>query len=163
MANVVGGNLENNLFEDRSKFKYMLFQLGSEMYGTPILQVREVIENRSPKPVPNSKINFEGVINLRGEVIGVIDLRKILKVEPKQSLSILIFDTAQGVMGAIVDKCIAVAEIPEKDIDESGGVGQREGGDYFLGIGKRETGMVTLIDLSRVPQVLSHATGGANP
>lgn len=150
--------MENNLFEDRSKFKYMLFQLGGETYGTPILQVREVIENRAPKPVPNSNIAFEGVINLRGEVIGVIDLRKVLKVEPKQSLSILIFDTANGVMGAVVDRCTAVAEIPEADIDQTGGVSTREGADYFLGIGKREGGMVTLIDLSRVPQLLNNAT-----
>src|ERR1700733_14388086 len=106
--------LENSLFEDRSKYKYMLFHLGQEVYGTPLLQVREVIENRPSKAVPNSVAAFEGVINLRGEVIGVIDLRKMLKINPAQSLSILVFESSQGLMGAIVDRCIAVAEISEK-------------------------------------------------
>jgi purine-binding chemotaxis protein CheW len=146
--------LENSLFEDRSKFKYMIFQLGNETYGTPLLQVREVIENRASKSVPNSIDAFEGVINLRGEVIGVIDLRKILKVTPAQSLSILVFDSTQGVMGAIVDKCLAVTEIPEKDIEMPSIIGNHVGADYFIGIGKRDDTLVTLIDLAKITRLM---------
>ncbi len=142
--------MENNLFEDRSRFKYMLFQLGGETYGTPLLQVREVIENRASKPVPNSAAAFEGVINLRGEIVGIVDLRKILKIEPQSSLSILVFDAEQGAMGAVVDRCIAVAEILDKDIDQKSNVGGRDGVNFFLGIGKREAGLVTLIDLNKI-------------
>lgn len=148
-ANDEENALENNLFEDRSKFKYMVFLLGGEAYGVPLLQVREVIENRPAKPVPNSLSAFEGVINLRGDVIGILDLRRVLGIEPKQSLSILVFDTEQGVMGAIVDRCTMVTEIPDKDVDRKSNVGH-DGLGYFLGIGKKDGALITLLDLQRV-------------
>lgn len=140
--------MENKLFEDRSKYKYMIFKLGAEVYGTPLLQVREVIENKTPKPVPGTPPAVEGVINLRGEVISVIDLRKLLKIEPMQSLSILVFDSDQGTMGAVVDRCISVTEIFEKDIDQKNSFSKGSAANYFIGIGKTEMGLITLINLS---------------
>ncbi len=147
--------MENTVFEDRAKFKYMIFQLGTEIYGTPLLGVREVIENKAPKPVPNSAAGFEGVINLRGDVIGVVDLRKLLNVKPLQSLSILVFESEMGVLGGIVDRCVAVAEISERDVEKKGNTGKRDGADYFIGVGKLPTGLVTLIDLVKVTKLLS--------
>jgi len=131
----------------------MIFQLGTELYGTPLLSVREVIENRQPKPVPNAAEGFEGVINLRGDVVGVIDLRKMLKLTPKQSLSILVFESEMGTLGGVVDKCIAVLDIPESSIERKG-YQMRDGSDYCLGIGKLSEGLVTLIDLVQVAKRL---------
>jgi purine-binding chemotaxis protein CheW len=143
--------LENSLFENRSKHKYIIFLLGSELYGAPLLEVREVIENKITKPIPDAVPAFEGILNLRGEVIGVLDLRKLLKITPKQSLSILVFDSPKGAMGAIVDRCLSVAEIADKDIEKLGGVSQASGGgNYFIGVGKSDTGLITLINLPAI-------------
>jgi purine-binding chemotaxis protein CheW len=127
----------------------MVFQLGAEVYGTPLLSVREVIENRQPKPVPNTPAGFEGVINLRGDVIGVVDLRKLLGTTPQQSLSILVFESEMGTLGGIVDKCLSVLDIPESNIERKG-IQSREGSEYCLGIAKINEGLVTLIDLVQV-------------
>lgn len=145
--------MENALFEDRAKYKYLIFQLGDEVYGTPLLAVREVIENKEAKAVPNTDPAFEGVINLRGDVIGVVDLRKLLKITPRQSLSILVFESELGTLGGIVDRCLAVTEIPEANVDKKGGLNQ-VGRQYFLGIGKLGDGLVTLIDLVGVTKLL---------
>jgi purine-binding chemotaxis protein CheW len=144
--------LENAVFEDRSKYKYLIFQLGPEIYGTPLLGVREVIENKEAKAVPNSDPAFEGVINLRGDVIGIVDLRKLLKIEPRQSLSILVFESELGTLGGIVDRCMAVTEIPDNQVETKTGLGD---GNYFLGIGKLPDGLVTLIDLVQVSKMLN--------
>lgn len=127
----------------------MVFQLGVEIYGTPLLSVREVIENRHPKPVPNTPAGFEGVINLRGDVIGVIDLRKLLDTTPQQSLSILVFESEMGTLGGIVDKCLSVLDIPEANIERKG-IQSRDGSEYCLGIAKINESLITLIDLIQV-------------
>lgn len=147
--------MEKVIFEDRAKYRYMIFQLGVEIYGTPLLSVREVIENRDSKPVPNSVDGFEGVINLRGDVIGVVDLRKLLKIQPKLSLSILVFETEAGTLGGIVDKCLSVIDIPDSQIERKG-LQTRDGLDYCLGIGKINDGLVTLVDLVKVSKLLGN-------
>ena len=149
--------MENAVFEDRAKYKYLIFLLNDKTYGTPLLNVREVIENKEAKPVPNSDMAFEGVINLRGDVIGVVDLRKILKVEPRQSLSILVFESEMGTLGGIVDRCMSVTEIPESAVDKASSMGKRDGANYLLGIGKTSEGLVTLIDLVQVTKLLNSA------
>lgn len=82
----------------------------------------------------------------------------MLKVKPVQSLSILIFDSHQGVMGAVIDKCLAVAEIPENDIEKTGAMGQHDSSEYFIGIGKRDGSLVTLIDLSKITDLMGAVT-----
>ena len=153
--------MENAEFEDRAKYKYLIFQLGGQNYGTPLLSVREVIENKEAKPVPNSDAAFEGVINLRGDVIGVVDLRKILKIEPRQSLSILVFESEMGTLGGIVDRCLSVTEISDSDVDKASGVTKRDGSGYLIGIGKVPDGLVTLVNLVQVTKMLNGASGQA--
>jgi purine-binding chemotaxis protein CheW len=140
-------------FDDHGKFKYMIFHLGAETYGTPLLGVRKVIENRQAKPVPGTSAAFEGMINLNGDIIGVIDLRKLLGITggPK-ALSILVFETDKGFHGGIVDKCLSVTEIKDADIDRKPFTGA---GEHVLGIGKVNGELVTLIDLSKAAKLLS--------
>lgn len=146
--------------ETNTKTRFLIFRLGQETFGTPLLKVREVVENRSAQAVPNSAAGFEGVINLRGEVIGVIDLRTVLKIPPSESLSILIFDAKDCVMGAIVDRCLSVSEISENEIN-SGFAGTSHGVDakYVIGIGKLQEKLVTLIDLTEIPAILTESNG----
>ena len=147
-------SLEKAQIETGPTARYMIFQMGGETYGTPLLKIREVIENRSTQPVPNSAPSFKGVLNLRGNVVGVIDLRKLLNIEPRESLAILIFESEGATLGAIVDRCLSVSEIRETDIRRIDVGDPAEKEPYFLGIGKIQESLVTLIDLTYMPKLL---------
>lgn len=140
--------------EGGDKAKFLVFKLGSEIFGTPLLSVREVVEFKEAKPIPNAAEGFEGVINLRGEIIGVMDLRKLLKISGEKPRCLLIFESDRGVLGAVVDRVISVTELLAKDIDSKTAVPNKSFGEYFLGIGKTPQNLITLIDLVKVPQLL---------
>lgn len=129
--------------------RYILFRLGEETYGTPIMKVREVTEYKEPKPIPNSMNGFNGVINLRGEVLGVIDLRKILNITSTSCLSFLVFENSGSMLAGMVDRVMSVIDIPEVNIEKSTSKNSTTK-DYYLGIAKLETGLVTLIDLEKI-------------
>ena len=145
--------MENQLSKDTHS-KFLIFNLGNEVYGTPLLSVREVIEYKIPKPVPNTDSSFEGVINLRGEVIGILDLRKIFKVEAPTAACLLVFESEMGVLAAAVDKVVSVTEIKDTNIDHKQSGGKKLDIEYLIGIGKTDQGLVTLIDLIQIPKML---------
>lgn len=141
--------------EAPAKERYLIFRMGSASYGTPLLSVREVIENRPTQPVPNSAPAFQGVINLRGEVVGIVDLRKVMGITPSESLAILIFESEGATLGVIVDRCLAVTEIKTAEIDKEVGGESGAGHPHFLGVGKMDDQLVTLLDLAKVPTLLN--------
>jgi purine-binding chemotaxis protein CheW len=142
------------VLSSESQSKFLIFRLGVEIYGTPLLNVREVIEYKDPKPVPNSDKSFEGVINLRGEVIGILDLRKIFGVEAPPPAALLVFECEMGVLAGAVDKVVSVTEIKDANIDRKQSTGKRNDVEYMIGIGKTDLGLVTLIDLMQIPKML---------
>lgn len=145
--------MENTLSKE-AQSKFLIFKLGEEVYGTPLLNVREVIEYKEPKPVPNSDASFEGVINLRGEVIGIVDLRKIFNVKSAHPACLLVFECELGVLAGAVDKVVSVSEIPANKIDHKGSSGKKSDIEYLIGIGKTDMGLVTLVDLLQIPKLL---------
>ncbi len=132
--------------------RYLLFSLGKEMFGTPLLGVREVVEPLTPKPVPNTRPFFTGVINIRGEIVGVMDLRarfqQIHKGEAGQAM--MVFETATGTEAALVDKIEAVAKISVKNIERQPNIKSSVPAEYLLGIAKEGERLVTLLDLKKV-------------
>lgn len=131
--------------------KYLIFYLGEEMYGTPLTSVREVIEYHEPKPVPNMVGYFEGVINVRGEIIGVVDLRKRFGIKSERKCeSKLIFDTARGPLAAKVDHVEDVATIRADNIEKNPNLKQDVPAEYFIGIGRAEGQLVNLIQLDQL-------------
>lgn len=150
-------NMELFRSEAPAKERYLIFRMGTASYGTPLLSVREVIENRPAQPVPNSAPAFQGVINLRGEVVGIVDLRKVMGIVPAESLAILIFEAEGATLGVIVDRCLAVSEIKTAEIDQKAGGEGSSQHPHFVGVGKINDQLVTLLDLSKVPGLLSVA------
>ncbi len=145
--------MHNEIQEDTGEEqKYILFRLGEELYGTPLLDVREVVEPIEPKPIPNTVRWFRGVINIRGEIVGVVDLRARFgqSTELTAGRALMIFSTAVGPLAGLVDKVDSVARIPESDIERHPNVMSVVGQQYLLGIGKLTDRLVTLIDLARV-------------
>jgi len=133
--------------------KFLTFFLGSEEYGLEILKVHEIIGMMPITRVPRTPQFIRGVINLRGKVIPVVDLRLKFAMESKDQTeeTCIIVVQAQGVeMGIIVDKVSEVLDIAGNDIDDAPYFGADVKTDYLLGIGKAAERVKLLLDIDQV-------------
>ena len=142
--------LEEN-FDESSKNKYLIFRLGGESYGTPLLQIKEVIKMASIKPVPHTVEHFLGVINLRGQIVSVVDLRKKLGIRMGTSGTglILVVDAGTSSIGAVVDSIEAVREIAPEDIDGAPAIETKIDTSHLRGVAKVAGDLIILVDLNR--------------
>jgi purine-binding chemotaxis protein CheW len=133
--------------------KYLTFKLGAEEYGLEILKVREIIGMMDITGVPRTPAYIKGVINLRGKVIPVVDLRLKFGMEPTartdETCTIVVY-VGTVEMGIVVDKVSEVLDIPEKDIEEAPSLGKQVSTDYILGIGKSAGRVKILLDIDKV-------------
>lgn len=130
--------------------RYLLFKVGDEVYGTPLLGVREVVEPQPTKKMPNTVKYFKGLINIRGEIVGVIDLRsRFSQPDDVEGKALIVFDTDAGAVGALVDQVDSVLAIPENVIESNPNVGSVVPIDYVVGIAKLNEMLVSLIDLNK--------------
>ena len=139
---------DNNL-EDSS---YISFTVGCEVFGVPLLGVREIVEPVEITSISNTSDFFLGMINIRGEIVGVIDLRRRFK-HPTIDLptkAMLVFESVAGPIAAVVDKVNSVVKIPDESIDKKPNISSDVHLDFLLGIANVEDKLVTLIDLNKV-------------
>src|SRR5262245_61525243 len=131
--------------------KYLVFQLGTNLFATPLIEVREVIEYHPPKAIPHTAPFFKGVINIRGEIVGVIDLRQRLEIQGSETpMAQLIFESEAGSLAAIVDKVLSVTVITEANLDRRVAAHSQQGDNqYFIGVGKAENKILTVVSLSK--------------
>ena len=119
MADIFTPEAEEDL-ENEGLMQLVGFEVGTEMFGVDILMVREIIRSAPITAVPNSPEFVEGVINLRGDIIPVIDLRKrlnLFKDDSQEKNWILILDIEGSVTGFVVDRVDEVLKIDESDIE----------------------------------------------
>ena len=149
---VVDKKTASPLMEAGDENKFVIFTLGRELYGAKLLEVREVVESLPTKDVPNTVRSFKGVCNLRGQIVGVVDLRTRFGVEgdPPQRPVLLVFETDSGAIAASVDGIASVSLIPPEDIDPKPNIVSAVPMKFIIGIGKMENRMVTLLDLKAV-------------
>ncbi|MDQ5985213.1 MAG: Chemotaxis protein CheW [Syntrophus sp. SKADARSKE-3] len=137
--------------------KYLTFSLASEEYGISILKVKEIIGMIAITPVPKTPEHVKGVINLRGKVIPVIDLRLkfgIDTVEYTERTCIVVVEIAMGhkkiSMGIIVDSVSEVLNIKDSEIEDTPNFGTKLETDYILGMAKTGGGVKILLDIDKV-------------
>lgn len=137
--------------------KYLTFALAKEEYGIEILKVREIIGYMSITAVPRMPVFVKGVINLRGQVIPVIDLRCRFDMETKeitdQTCIIVVDISHEGRSfnaGLIVDRVQEVLDIGQENIDDAPQFGTDVNTDFILGIGKAGSSIKILLDIDRV-------------
>ncbi|MBN2009809.1 chemotaxis protein CheW [candidate division KSB1 bacterium] len=133
--------------------KYLTFFLANEEYGLEILKVVEIIGMMDVTPVPRTPRYIQGVINLRGKVIPVMDLRLKFGMHHVEQTdeTVIIVVHAQGIeMGIIVDKVSEVLDINSESIEDSPAFGTEVNTEYILGIGKAEGNVKLLLDIDRV-------------
>ena len=133
--------------------KFLTFILGSEVYGIEILKVREIIKLMDITAVPRTPDYLKGVINLRGKVIPIVDLRSkfsMPEIEHTQETCIIVAEVNQTSIGIIVDSVSEVSNINSEEIEESPHLGQNIDTDFILGLGKTKERIVILLDIELV-------------
>lgn len=138
--------------------KYLTFQVKGEVYGLEILKVQEIIGLMKVTRVPRSPTFVRGVINLRGKVIPVVDLRLKFGLESQadtEKTCIIVVQVAQGnsgkvTMGIIVDEVSEVLNIAGEQIEPAPEFGAAVDTDFILGMGKVAQKVIMLLDVDRV-------------
>lgn len=137
--------------------KYLTVVLESEAYGLNVLKIREIIRLQKITPVPQMPAYVKGIINLRGRVIPVVDLRVKfgLKAEFTERTCIVVVQIRLSAellvqMGLIVDSVEEVVNLVEEDIEPTPEFGARLDTSYLLGMAKVKGQVKTLLDLDRV-------------
>ena len=130
--------------------RYLTFRLDWEIYGVPILDVREIIEMQDITPVPRTQSFVRGVINLRGKVLPLVDLKLRFGLQPLQAgelTVIVVLQTGGGrPFGCLVDEVLEVQWMGPESLSESPLQGGAE--EFLAGMGKVKDRLVFLLDLA---------------
>jgi purine-binding chemotaxis protein CheW len=133
--------------------KYLTFGLNDEQYGLEILKVREIIGLMDITSVPRTPQYVKGVINLRGNVIPIVDLRlkfSMPEAEPTEQTCVIVVDVHGTEMGIIVDQVSEVLDIMADQIEESPSFGASVNTDFILGMGKAGDKVTILLNICKV-------------
>jgi len=147
------GNESSLNTPSRHEGKYLTFFLDTEVYGIEILKVREIIGIIDITPIPKSPDYLKGIINLRGKVIPVVDLRlkfSMDAVDYTHETCIIVVEVNDTHLGIVVDTVSEVLDIKNRDIEEPGSFGNTIDSNYMLGLGKIKNKIIILLDINKV-------------
>lgn len=138
--------------------KYLTFCLGAESYGLPVIKVREIIRFVSPTHVPQMPAHVEGVINLRGKIIPVLNLRRkfgLAPAAPTERTCTVVVKVASdhktgGLIGLVVDGVEEVVQIGAQDLERTPEFGPQGDTHHILGMAKVKGAIKTLLDLDQI-------------
>ena len=130
-------------------------RIGRETFGLPISIVREIVRVPEITAVPNAPEHIEGVINLRGRIIPIIDLRKRFgekNPEPNKKNRVVVVELEKRAIGLIVNSASEVLRIPPSDIEPPHNIFQEGELNFIAGVGKLKGRLVMMLDLNRIVQ-----------
>ena len=133
--------------------KFLTFVLGEEIYGIEILKAREIIGLMDITTVPQTPDYMKGVINLRGKVIPVIDLRKKFSMQEgvhTQETCVIVVEVNSSSIGLIVDSVSEVSDITGEEIENAPSYGQGIDTSFIMGLGKVKDKIIILLDIDAV-------------
>jgi len=139
-------------------FQVVSFDIGTEEYAVDILEVQEIIRMVEITPVPKAPYYVEGVINLRGKVIPIIDLRLrfgLSAADRTKETRIVVVDVSRIIIGLVVDSVSEVIRIPSSLVEPPPN-GKQGGAEFYKGVGRVEGRLLILLDL---PRLLGQAMG----
>ena len=149
-------NINNQLKNETAELMQLVtFNIGKEEFGMDIHHVQEINRMTNITKVPNSPIYVEGIINLRGGVIPVIDLRLKLNAEKKEidkNTRIIVAEVENKIVGFIVDAVNEVLRIPDKLIEEPPAMVAGIDSEFIKAVGKLEDRLLILIDIKKIIQ-----------
>ena len=132
--------------------QWVTFQLGEETYGVNVMQVQEVLRVTEIAPVPGAPSYVLGIINLRGNVVTVLDTRKRFGMPPREvddASRVLIIESANQVVGILVDSVSEVVYLRGSEIEAAPNVGNEESSRFIQGVCNREEELLILVDLNK--------------
>jgi purine-binding chemotaxis protein CheW len=135
------------------EIQLVVFDLASEHYGVDIADVREIMRMQTITKVPGAMAYIEGVINLRGKVLPVLDLRKRLGLhvgDLTEESRIVVIDIATGEVGVIVDAVTEVLRVQNSAIEGPSSMLAQGNSDYLRGIAKLSDRLIILLDLNKL-------------
>ncbi len=133
--------------------EWVTFRLDAEKYGIDVMRVREVLRNTEIAPVPGAPDFVLGIINLRGNVVTVIDTRKRFGLVPKgidEASRIVILEAGDEVVGMMVDSVAEVVDLRASSIETAPNVGNDESAKFIQGVSNRDDGLLILVDLNKL-------------
>lgn len=138
--------------------RYICFNLGDQEYGVPLLSIKEVLGLPEVTAIPQTPSHFLGIMNLRGNVISVMDLRVKIGLKPQDTpeTSVMIFDLGNFLLGVVVDKINAVISIAETDISERPVLESNKSVDYIENIYRNKESLVLLISIAKALSLEDH-------
>ena len=144
----------NDITETR---QYLTFRLGSESFGIDVAKVREILDLTTITAIPRTPNFMSGVINLRGSVVPVVDLRLcfgMAKTESTRNTCIVVvevvLDNEATVIGALADSVEEVIDLEPDQIQPAPRIGTQIRADFIRGMGKRDTQFIMILDIDRV-------------
>ena len=131
--------------------RFLCFSLGAEEYAIPLLVVREVIAMPEYTPVPYTPTYFLGIMNLRGQVISVMDLRQKLGLTPKSDAetTVIICDLNGIALGVVVDSVNTVVSPTPEEISPKPEIQSNQPTDYIKGVYRKEKRLILFLDLAK--------------
>lgn len=133
--------------------EYVIFLINEQIYGIEILKIKEVVSYRKITPLPNMKGFIKGIINLRGVILPIFDLREKfhLPEAPYTPFHIIIVMEILGrVMGVVVDEISDVVELLSKEVQDTSNLPPGIKAEYIKGIGKKEHELIILLNVDRL-------------
>ncbi|MFQ5643415.1 MAG: chemotaxis protein CheW [Thiogranum sp.] len=148
MANVAAKVNENDKI-----IQWVTFRLADETYGINVMQVQEVLRVSEIAPVPGAPHYVLGIINLRGNVVTVVDTRIRLGLEATEvtdSTRIVIIEGSRHVVGILVDCVAEVVDLCTSELESAPNVGNDESAKYIQGVASRDDELLILVDLNKL-------------
>ncbi|MBM7036307.1 chemotaxis protein CheW [Vibrio ulleungensis] len=133
--------------------QWVTFQLEDETYGINVMQVREVLRYSEIAPVPGAPDYVLGIINLRGNVVTVIDTRSrfgLMQGEITDNTRIIVIESDSQVIGILVDSVAEVVYLRSSEIDTTPSVGTDESAKFIQGVSNRDGKLLILVDLNKL-------------
>ncbi len=133
--------------------QWVTFQLEDETYGINVMQVREVLRYTEIAPVPGAPDYVLGIINLRGNVVTVIDTRSrfgLVSGDVTENTRIIVIESERQVVGILVDSVAEVVYLRSSEIDITPSVGTEESAKFIQGVSNREGRLLILVDLNKL-------------
>lgn len=146
--------MEDLLKKKEDNFNMVIFTLGKEQFGVDVKDVREVLTMQPISPLPKTAVFIEGVINLRGHVIGVVDLRKLFDLEERERTKdtrIMIARIKKALVGLIVDSVLEVTSMPKEVIEPAPEVVNFQvKNNLICAVAKKDNKMTFIINLDLI-------------
>lgn len=147
--------------------RFLQFSLGQEVYAVPLLSVKEVIAFPEITPIPSAPNHFLGIMNLRGKIISIIDLRTKfgIKTDSGSETAVIICDLYPLCLGVVVNSVNSVLTLAPDEICPKPDLDTSKKSDYITGVARKDTRLTLLIDIGRALdvkdyQVLENSSAG---